>query len=67
MRNGLLIGVAIGAATGAYASTYGESACPTEPCHARAIENGGMAMSAVAGGLVGGLLGAAIGKLVTLR
>jgi hypothetical protein len=67
VRNGFFIGAAIGIVTGAYASTYGESGCTEEPCHARAIENRGMALSAIAGGIVVGILGAGVGKLLSLR
>lgn len=45
------------------AASFAESGCIGEPCHVRAIENRGIAISAIIGGLLGGGIGASIGKL----
>jgi hypothetical protein len=67
VRNGTIVGAVLGAAGGGYAATFAESGCTESPCHARAIENRGIALSAIAGGILGGLIGAGIGRLWSLR
>jgi hypothetical protein len=67
VRNGFWIGASIGTLAAAYAATYAESGCTGEPCHARAIENRGIAVSAIVGGVLGGVVGAGVGKLSHLH